>query len=261
MGVINVTPDSFSDGGEAFARDDAIARGLGMIAAGADILDIGGESTRPGAEAVSIDEELLRVLPVIEALAGEGALISIDTRHATVMRAAAAAGASIINDVSGLTGEGSLAAAADLDLPVVVMHMQGEPGTMQDNPTYTDVVREVGDYLAARAEACRVAGVSADIAVDPGIGFGKTVRHNLRLLANLGRLGDDYPVLLGVSRKSYIAKLDRDVPPQDRVAGSIATAISAYDQGVRLFRVHDVAEHRQALAVHTAIAEAGGKAP
>ena len=258
MAVINATPDSFSDGGEAYARDDAVARGRAFIAEGADIIDVGGESTRPGADPVPAEEEIRRVVPVIEALAGEGAVISIDTRHAAVMRAAVAAGANIINDVSALTGEGSLDAAAELGVPVILMHMQGEPGTMQDNPTYDDVVAEVRDGLVARAEACRDAGIDvADIALDPGIGFGKTVAHNLDLLAHLDSLvGTGHPIVLGVSRKSYIARVDRDVPPRERVAGSVATALSAWEQGVRIFRVHDVAEHRQALAVHRAIAEA-----
>lgn len=258
MAVINATPDSFSDGGEAFALNDAVARGRAFMAEGADILDIGGESTRPGAAPVSVDEEIRRVVPVIEALTGEGALVSIDTRHADVMRAAVKAGARIINDVSALTGEGSLDAAAELGVPVILMHMQGEPGTMQDNPTYDDVVAEVRKGLLMRAEVCRNAGIAADdIALDPGIGFGKTVRHNLALLAQLDDLsGTGHAVVLGVSRKSYIAKVDRDVPPADRVAGSLATALAAWEQGVRIFRVHDVAEHRQALAIYRAIAEA-----
>jgi len=260
MAVINVTPDSFSDGGEAFALDDAVARGRAFIAEGADILDIGGESTRPGADPVSAEEEIRRVVPVIEALAGEGPVISIDTRHAAVMEAAAAAGATIINDVSALTGDESLETAARLNLPVILMHMQGEPGTMQDNPTYGDVVAEVRDGLLARAAACRDAGLTAEIALDPGIGFGKTVDHNLDLLGNLSALAETgCPVVLGVSRKSYIAKVDRDLPPQDRVAGSVATALAAWGQGVRIFRVHDVAEHRQALAVYRAIAEAASE--
>ncbi len=261
MAVINATPDSFSDGGEAFAVDDAVRRGRAFLAEGADILDIGGESTRPGAEPVPEAEEIRRVVPVIETLAAEGALISIDSRRAEVMRAAVNAGARIINDVSALSGAGALDAAADLGVPVILMHMQGEPGTMQDNPTYSDVVAEVRDSLLARARACREAGIAAkDIALDPGIGFGKTVAHNLSLLAHLNSLtATGHPVVLGVSRKSYIAKIDRDVPPAERVAGSVATALAAWDQGVRIFRVHDVAEHRQALAVYGAIAEAGGK--
>lgn len=261
MAVINATPDSFSDGGEAFAVEDAVRRGRAFLAEGADILDIGGESTRPGAEPVPVAEEIRRVVPVIKALAAEGALISIDSRRADVMRAAVKAGARIINDVSALTGEGALDAAADLGVPVILMHMQGEPGTMQDNPSYGDVVAEVRDGLLARAQACREAGIAdQDIALDPGIGFGKTVAHNLSLLAHLDSLtATRHPVVLGVSRKSYIAKIDRDVPPGDRVAGSVATALAAWDQGVRIFRVHDVAEHRQALAVYGAIAEAGGK--
>ena len=261
MAVINATPDSFSDGGEAFAVEDAVRRGRVFLAEGADILDIGGESTRPGAEPVPVAEEIRRVVPVIEALVAEGALISVDSRRAEVMRAAVNAGARIINDVSALQGDGALAAAAELAVPVILMHMQGEPGTMQDNPTYSDVVAEVRDGLLARAQACREAGIAAkDIALDPGIGFGKTVAHNLSLLAHLNSLtATGHPVVLGVSRKSYIAKIDRDVPPAERVAGSVATALAAWDQGVRIFRVHDVAEHRQALAVYGAIAEAGGK--
>ncbi len=261
MAVINATPDSFSDGGEAFALEDALNRGRAFLAEGADILDVGGESTRPGATRVSAQEEIRRVVPVIEALAAEGALVSIDSRRAEVMRAAVTAGARIINDVSALRGEDALDAAAELGVPVILMHMQGEPGTMQDNPAYDDVVAEVRDGLLDRARACREAGIAAqDIALDPGIGFGKTVAHNLALLAHLDRLtATVHPVVLGVSRKSYIAKVDRDVPPGERVAGSIATALAAWDRGVRIFRVHDVAEHRQALAVYGAIAEAGGK--
>lgn len=258
MAVINVTPDSFSDGGKAFAVEDALRRGRDLLAEGADILDVGGESTRPGADPVSVDEEIRRVAPVIEALAAEGAVISIDTRRAEVMAAAADAGAKIINDVSALRGEGSLETAARLGLPVILMHMQGEPGTMQDNPTYGDVVADVRDHLLDRARTCMAAGIAAaDIALDPGIGFGKTVDHNLQLLGRLDVLGNTgFPVVLGVSRKSYIAKVDRDAPPVERVAGSVATALAAWGQGVRIFRVHDVAEHRQALAVYRAIAEA-----
>ncbi len=258
MAVINVTPDSFSDGGKAFAVADALRRGRELIAEGADILDVGGESTRPGSDPVPVDEEIRRVVPVIEALAAEGAVISIDTRRAEVMAAAADAGAKIINDVSALRGEGSLQTAARLGLPVILMHMQGDPGTMQNNPTYDDVVADVRDHLLDRARACMAAGIdAADIALDPGIGFGKTVDHNLQLLGHLDALGQTgFPVVLGVSRKTYIAKVDRDVPPVERVAGSVATALAAWDQGVRIFRVHDVAEHRQALAVHRAIAEA-----
>lgn len=261
MAVINATPDSFSDGGEAFALEDALNRGRAFIAEGADILDVGGESTRPGATPVSAQEEIRRVVPVIEALAAEGALVSIDSRRAEVMRAAVKAGARIINDVSALQGEGALDAAADLGVPVILMHMQGEPGTMQDNPAYDDVVAEVRNGLLARARACRNAGIAAhDIALDPGIGFGKTVVHNLALLAHLGDLtATGHSVVLGVSRKSYIAKIDRDVPPGERVAGSLATALAAWDRGVRIFRVHDVAEHRQALAVYGAIADARAK--
>lgn len=261
MGVINATPDSFSDGGDAFAAADAIERGKELLAAGADILDVGGESTRPGAEPVALEEEIRRVVPVVQGLSNLGATVSIDTRHADVMTAAADAGAKIINDVSALTGDAqSLAAAAQLGLPVVLMHMQGEPGSMQDAPDYGDVVSEVRDYLKNRADACLDAGIPpTHIALDPGIGFGKTLDHNLALLGHLDSLVElGYPVLLGVSRKSFIARLDPaaeagDVPPKARLAGSLAAALKGYAQGARLFRVHDVADTRQAFAVWAAI--------
>ncbi len=265
MGVVNVTPDSFSDGGDAFALSDALAQAERLVADGADILDIGGESTRPGAEPVGEDEEIRRVVPVIKALksAGASAKISIDTRRAGVMRAACEAGADIINDVAALRGDGALEAAAISGRHVVLTHMQGTPDSMQDNPVYDDVLTDVIDFLSERIRSCEAAGVKLSrIAVDPGIGFGKTVEHNVRLLANLDAfeiLGA--PVLLGVSRKSYIAKLDRDTPPKDRTAGSVATALSALDRGVRMFRVHDVAEHRQAFAIHAALAQEVQKRP
>ncbi|MDH5748328.1 MAG: dihydropteroate synthase, partial [Rhodospirillales bacterium] len=205
MGIVNVTPDSFSDGGETVTEDAAVARGLAMLADGADILDVGGESTRPGAAAVSQDEELNRVLPVVERLVGEGAVVSIDTRHGAVIAAAVAAGAAIINDVTALEGDPeSLAIAAESGAHVILMHMRGEPATMQNAPSYRDVVAQVRDYLAARVEACEAAGIGkGHIAVDPGIGFGKTVEHNLALIANLNRFGDlGCPLVLGASRKS-----------------------------------------------------------
>ncbi len=253
MGVLNVTPDSFSDGGDALAYDDALARGRALIAAGADILDIGGESTRPGASPVSPDMETARVVPVIQQLAAEaGTPLSIDTRHAPVMAAALEAGAVIVNDVTALTGDpNALALVAATEASVVLMHMQGEPGTMQDDPVYDDVVAEVRAYLAARVAACEAAGIDqARIAIDPGIGFGKNLKHNLELLAHLDHLTDlGCPLVLGVSRKSFIGRLSATQDPKARLPGSLAAALAGVARGARILRVHDVAETRQALAV------------
>ena len=260
MGVVNVTPDSFSDGGETPDAEAAIARGRAMIAAGADIIDVGGESTRPGAAPLDPAEEQSRIVPVIRALAADGAVVSADTRHAAVMAAAVAAGARIVNDVSALSAEpGSLAGAAQSGAHVILMHMKGDPRTMQDDPRYDDVVAEVAAYLAERIEACVRAGIPrAKIAVDPGIGFGKTVAHNVALIANLGRLKElGCPVVLGVSRKSFIGKLSRNEPPQERLAGSLAAALAGIARGADIVRVHDVAETRQALAVWRAVLEGG----
>ncbi len=256
MGVVNVTPDSFSDGGDFLDASVAIAHGKSLIVDGADILDIGGESTRPGSEPISIDEECGRVIPVIEGLIGEGALISIDTRYAEVMQRAINAGASIVNDVTALTYDpDSARVCLDAGVDVVLMHMQGNPQTMQDNPTYDDAALDILNYMGERLLALEAIGIArAKIAIDPGIGFGKTLDHNLRILSGIDAfhaLG--VPLLLGVSRKSFIAKIDRDTPPKDRVAGSIAAAIAGWDRGVQMFRVHDVAETRQALAVWQAI--------
>jgi len=256
MGIVNVTPDSFSDGGEAFRVDDAVARGLAMRAAGAAILDVGGESTRPGAEPVSPEDEMARVLPVIETLAAEGALVSIDSRRAAVMAAAMDAGAGIVNDVTALTGDpDSLDVVAGAGASVILMHMQGEPRTMQDNPTYNVPSEDIRDYLAARIAACEAAGIPRGrIAVDPGIGFGKTLEHNLEILAHMDRFHElGCAVVLGASRKSFIGKLSEAEDPQERVAGSIATALAARAQGVQIYRVHDVAETRQAFQVWEAI--------
>ncbi len=262
FGIINVTPDSFSDGGETLAVEDALGRGQEMLGAGADVLDVGGESTRPGAEPVGIDEEMARVLPVVRALSDIGALVSIDTRRAPVMAAAIEAGAKIINDVTALTHDPeSLDLAVGSGLPVILMHMLGEPGAMRDNPQYDDAALDVFGYLKQRVAACEAAGMDpGGIAVDPGIGFGKTVAHNLDILARLDIYRDfKCPVLLGASRKSFIGKLSRDAAPEDRVAGSLAAVLSAARQGVRLFRVHDVAETRQALTVWRVIDAAGGE--
>ena len=258
MGIVNVTPDSFSDGGEAFRVSDALERGHAMLAAGADILDIGGESTRPGAEPVSISEELERVLPVIEGLVAAGALVSIDSRRATVMRAAIAAGARIVNDVTALTGDAeALETVAATDADVVLMHMQGEPQTMQANPTYEDAPAEIRDYLAARIDACEAAGIGrVRIAVDPGIGFGKTLDHNLQILSRLDELHAlGCAVVLGASRKTFIGRLSGVEDAARRAPGSIAAALAARARGVQIFRVHDVAETRQALDVWEAIAD------
>ena len=259
MGIVNVTPDSFSDGGDRYEAEAAIAAGREMLAQGADLLDIGGESTRPGAEPVGGEEELARVLPVIQALAEGGAVISIDSRHAAVVRAAVEAGARIVNDVTALTGDPeALATVAELQVPVILMHMQGEPRTMQADPRYADVVREVGDYLVERAAACEAAGVRRqDICLDPGIGFGKTVEHNLSLLRHLDELAArGYPLLLGASRKAFIGKLSRGEAPKERVAGSVAVALAAAERGAAILRVHDVAETAQALTLWQAIESA-----
>ncbi|NJO24244.1 MAG: dihydropteroate synthase [Sphingomonadales bacterium] len=252
MGVVNVTPDSFSDGGRYLAADAAIAHGLRLEAEGADILDIGGESTRPGAEPISIEDECRRVLPVIEGLAKRSrAPLSIDTRNAEVMRRAAQVGARIINDVSALAHDPqSLEVAAATGLPVVLMHAQGDPRIMQRNPAYDDVVLDVYDALNARIAACAAAGIPIDrLIVDPGIGFGKTLAHNLALLGALTVFhGLGCPVLLGASRKSFIGKLTGAMA-EDRLPGSLAAALLGAAQGVQILRVHDVAATRQALAV------------
>ena len=259
MGIVNVTPDSFSDGGDHDSAEAAIAHGRRLLSEGADILDIGGESTRPGAEPVPVGTEIARVVPVIRALAVEGAVISIDTCHAAVMKAAAAAGARIINDVTALTGDpDSLTVAAATGLPVVLMHIKGEPQTMQVAPHYNDVGQEVFDWLSARIDAAVAAGVARDrIAIDPGIGFGKDLSHNVDLLARTTALhGLGCPILIGVSRKRFIAGLSKGEPPKDRVAGSIATALHTLGQGAHILRVHDVAATVQAVAVWQALQSA-----
>jgi dihydropteroate synthase len=257
MGILNVTPDSFSDGGDRADPQVAVRDGLAMLAAGADILDVGGESTRPGAPPIGLDEERARVLPVVEALAKAGAIVSIDTRHAAIMREAVAAGAAIINDVTALEGDPeSLAATAACGVPVILMHMQGSPQTMQANPTYQSAALDIYDYLAGRIAACAAAGITADrVVVDPGIGFGKNLDHNLQLFEELALFqGLGTAVLLGASRKSFIAKLapraDGQVPgPKQRLAGSLAAALFGLQRGVQILRVHDVAETCQAVAV------------
>ena len=252
MGVINVTPDSFSDAGEAFTQANAVARGKAMVEAGVDILDIGGESTRPGAQEISISEELDRVIPVIEGLLETGVVLSVDTRHAEVMVGAIQAGAHIINDVTALSGAPkSLETAANLGCPVILMHMQGEPGTMQNAPMYEDAPREVSDYLEKRIKACEAAGIArSKIAIDPGIGFGKTVDHNLQIIKQIERLHEHgCAIVLGVSRKRFIGSITDTKNPQDRLPGSLAAAVYARTKGVQIFRVHDVLESKQALLI------------
>jgi dihydropteroate synthase len=256
MGVVNVTPDSFSDGGEFFEPAAAIAHGLRLHAEGADIVDVGGESTRPGADAVSADEEIRRVVPVIEALAKAGVLVSIDTRKAAVMRAAIAAGARMINDISALRHDPeALATAGASGLPVVLMHSQGEPATMQVQPTYDLAPLDVFDHLAARAQAWTDAGYDRGrLIIDPGIGFGKTLDHNLEILSRLGLyLGLGLPILLGVSRKSFIGRLAGGAPAAARLPGSLAAALHGAAAGVAVLRVHDVAATQQTLAVWQAL--------
>src|SRR5688572_18570793 len=244
MGIVNVTPDSFSDGGEHATTEAAIAHGLKLVEEGADVLDIGGESTRHGADEVSAEVELRRVIPVIERLAKQTALpISVDTSKPEVMRAAIAAGAGMINDVYALRREGALDAAAELGVPVVLMHMQGEPRSMQSAPQYDDVVAEVHRFLAERIFAAEMAGIAKKkIVVDPGFGFGKNRDHNLLLLAQLERFGElGVPLLAGLSRKKTIGDIAGREDPHDRVFGSVAAHVIAAQRGARLVRVHDVA--------------------
>ncbi len=264
MGVINTTPDSFSDGGSLYSNEKldlecAFERAREMTAAGAAILDIGGESTRPGAAPVSLDEELQRVMPLVERVVAElDVVVSVDTSAPQVMQAAAAAGAGLINDVRALVREGALQTAAATGLPVCLMHIQGEPETMQSEPAYADVVAEVGDFLAARVKACEEAGIGRErLLVDPGFGFGKTVAHNLQLLQGLPQLAAlGLPILVGLSRKSLIGKiLGRDMG--QRLPASLALAVMAVERGATIIRTHDVAETADAVAMAVALAEVG----
>jgi len=256
LGVVNVTPDSFSDGGDFASAEDAIAQGIRLAEQGADIIDIGGESTRPGAQEVSAQEEIDRVVPVVRALAERGLAVSIDTRHAVVMEAAVAAGARIINDITALTGDpASAVTAAKSGADLVLMHMQGEPRTMQADPHYADATLDLLDYFTDRLAALAKLGVDpARIALDPGIGFGKKDPHNLLLLTELAAFQVfGCPVLLGVSRKSFVGRLSRKEAPKDRMAGSLAAGLAGLDQGVQIIRVHDVAETFQARAIWVAM--------
>ena len=264
MGIVNVTPDSFSDGGRHATVDAAVAHALRLAEEGADVLDVGGESTRPGAEDVPLEEELRRVIPVIERLARETALpISVDTSKPEVMRAAVDAGAGMINDVYALRREGALDIAAACGVPVVLMHMQGEPRTMQEAPQYEDVVAEVHRFLAERIFAAEMAGIPKKrIVIDPGFGFGKTREHTLALLAQLARFGElGVPVLAGLSRKRTIGELTGRTTPAERVHGSVAAALIAAQRGARLLRVHDVAATVDALKVWDAVAALPTGAP
>ena len=264
MGVINVTPDSFSDGGDRFDHGRAVADGLAMLEAGASILDVGGESTRPGAEPVPEDEELRRVLPTVRGLAEAGAKVSIDTRRARVMAEALEAGATVINDVTALAGDAeSLSVAAEAAAPVILMHMQGEPRTMQQEPRYADAALDVYDWLAERIAACEAAGIPrVRLAIDPGIGFGKTLEHNLQILDSLALFhGLGCAIVLGVSRKSFIGRLSGAEQPKQRVPGSLAAALAGLERGVQIVRVHDVAETVQAFDIWRAIAMAPHNGP
>jgi dihydropteroate synthase len=260
MGVVNVTPDSFSDGGDFADASHAIDHARAMLAAGADIVDVGGESTRPGAQPVPPDEEAARVLPVVRALAHAGAMVSIDTRHAAVMDQAVQAGAWIINDVTALTGDPESArVAAGSGAAVVLMHMLGEPQTMQQDPRYADVTCDLIDYFERRLAALETLGLGrARIAADPGIGFGKKDVHNLRLLDELAAFHVfGCPILLGASRKSFIGRLSKGEPPKHRMAGTLAVHQVGFDRGVQIVRVHDVAEAFQARALWSAAVEQG----
>lgn len=254
MGIVNLTPDSFSDGGQHASVEAAVAHALRLVEQGADLLDLGGESTRPGAEAVDVDSELARVLPVLERVVQAVHVpVSVDTSKPEVMRAAIAAGAHMINDVNALRADGALEAVSGSAVAVCLMHMQGAPRSMQDAPHYDDVVAEVHRFLAERLFACEMAGIpKRQLLVDPGFGFGKTLEHNYRLLRQLSRFADlGVPLLAGLSRKSMIGAVT-GLPVEQRVVGSAVAAVLAAAQGARILRVHDVAATREALAVWAA---------
>lgn len=257
MGILNATPDSFSDGGRYQSLDFALSHAEAMIEAGADILDIGGESTRPGAPPLPLQQELDRVMPLVFALRDCGKAISVDTYKPEVMREALAAGADMINDIRAFQTEGAVEAVRDADCALCIMHMQNDPQTMQQEPVYEDVVREVTDFLRARANVLCSAGVEqARLCIDPGFGFGKTLAHNLALFKNIGLMQNalDLPLLTGVSRKSMIGTLTGK-PVEQRMVGSVAAALAAVQQGAKILRVHDVAETMDALKVWQAMTE------
>lgn len=258
MGILNVTPDSFSDGGRFTSLDSALRQAEQMISQGARIIDVGGESTRPGAQAVDAQQELDRVLPVIEAIHGEfDTMISVDTSKPAVMREAVSAGAGLINDVNALQADGALTAAAATGVPVCLMHMQGTPRTMQSAPSYADVVADIHTFLGERLDACKQAGIAGhDLLIDPGFGFGKTLEHNLQLLRRLGEFQDlKCPLLVGISRKSMLGAITGQQEPEKRLAASIAAAVIAVQNGAAIVRVHDVEETVDALKVLTAVRE------
>lgn len=254
MGILNITPDSFSDGGRFVSLNKAVMQAAAMLEAGADIIDIGGESTRPGAASVSEQEEMDRVLPVIEAINSRfDTIISLDTSKASLMREGAASGVGMINDVRALREPGAMEAAASTGLPVCLMHMLGEPRTMQHDPVYRDVVAEVGQFLENRRQACLEAGIAASsIVLDPGFGFGKSLTHNLRLLKHLDSLGGSAPLLTGLSRKRMFAQI-LGSDSADRVTASVSAALLCVQNGSSIVRVHDVAPTVQALAVFAAV--------
>ena len=256
MGILNITPDSFSDGGDFVSVDKALERAGQMVGEGVDIIDVGGESTRPGAQAVTEQEEIERVLPIIQSLAAEFPVpVSVDTSKAPVMREAVLAGAGLINDVMALRGEGAIEAARDCAVPVCLMHMQGEPRTMQLNPHYEDLLGDIKSYFQQRINACEEAGISRErLLLDPGFGFGKTLEHNLRLLnrlAGLTALG--LPMLVGISRKSMLGKILDDAPVDERLYASLAAAVMAFERGASILRVHDVKPTADALRIASAV--------
>ena len=257
MGVLNVTPDSFSDGGEFFSVDSAVTRALEMITEGADMIDIGGESSRPGADSVSADEEIARVIPVIERIRTKSKIpLSVDTTKSPVAEKALNCGADFINDISaGLFDKEMIPLVAEKGAGYIIMHMRGAPQTMQDSPRYDDVVNEVAEFLADRLEVCEKAGITRErLLIDPGIGFGKTVAHNLALMSNIDELTSlGVPVVIGTSRKSFIEKVAGESTPQNRHGGSLASAVYAVERGASVVRVHDVAETKQALKVLSAL--------
>jgi dihydropteroate synthase len=260
MGILNVTPDSFSDGGEFFGVEAAVVQAETMLDEGARIVDVGGESTRPGSEPVSEEEELRRVLPVVRGIveARPRTIVSIDTYRASTAEAALDAGAHLVNDITALSDPRMVGLVAERGCPIILMHMLGEPKTMQKDPLYEDVVREVRDFLAERAERAARAGVAhGDIILDPGIGFGKTYAHNLALLNRLDALVElGFPVLVGASRKSFLGKIVGSDSSKDRLFGTVATSVLAYERGATLFRVHDVRANKEALAVAAAVSQA-----
>ncbi len=262
MGILNVTPDSFSDGGQHFAVEDAVRRGEQMAEDGADWIDVGGESTRPGADPVSAEDEKGRVLPVIEALVKAGLKVSVDTMKPEVAQAALDAGAQMVNDVNALRAPGMLEVCAEARCEVCLMHMQGEPRTMQANPTYSNVVQDIRAFLLERASVCEMAGIPRQrIWIDPGIGFGKNIQHNLSLLKHVGAfVQSGYPVLVGLSRKSFIGRLagtpENPAPIEDRLAGTLAAQNWCAQEGVQMLRVHDVRAARLSLEMAASISNA-----